>query len=121
MRVLDKVSCIFYPVQFRKNKDNNVLALLNSRSKVNAMTPAYAAHLVLKMRVTNIHAQKIDRSSPATYHIVIATFQVIDKLSYAQFFQETFLLANISIEVVLSMSFLTFSNANVQFAEKKLT
>ena len=43
-----------------------------------------------------------------------------DKLGRARFFQETFLLANISVEVVLDMLFLTFSNANVQFIEKKL-
>ena len=33
---------------------------------------------------------------------------------------ETFLLADISMEVVLGMLFLTFSNADIQFAEKKL-
>ena len=53
--------------------------------------------------------------------MVLADFQVEDKLERTRFFQETFLLANISIEVVLSMSFLTLSNANVQFVEKELT
>ena len=80
MRVLDKVSCICYPVQFCKDKDKDVLALLNSGSKVNAMNPAYAAHLGLKVRVTDVDAQKIDRSSLATYGMVIAAFQVVDKL-----------------------------------------
>ena len=36
------------------------------------MTPAYAAHLSLKVRVTNVGAQKIDGSLLATYDIVIA-------------------------------------------------
>ena len=44
-----------------------------------------------------------------------------DKLGRARFFQETFLLANISAVVVLGMLFLTLSNANVQFVEKELT
>ena len=44
-----------------------------------------------------------------------------NKLEKARFFQETFLLADISMEVVLGMLFLTFSNANGQFVEKKLT
>ena len=66
MRVLDRVPCICYPVQFRKDKDKDVLALLNSGSEVNAMTLAYAAHLDLKVRVTNVGAQKINRSSLAT-------------------------------------------------------
>ena len=121
MRVLDKVPCICYPVQFRKDKDKDILALLDSGSEVNAMTPAYAAHLGLKVRVTNVGAQKIDGSSLATYGMVITAFQVINKLGRSWFFQETFLLADISIEVVLGMLFLSLSNANVQFAEKELT
>ena len=91
----------------------DVLVLLNSESEINAMTPAYAAHLSLKVRVTNVGAQKIDWSSPATYGMVIATFEVVDKLDRSQFFQETFLLADISMEVVLDMLFFTFNNANV--------
>ena len=85
------------------------------------MTLVYAAHLGLKVRVTNVGAQKIDGSSLATYGMVIAAFQVVNKLGCSRFFKETFLLADISIEVFLGMPFLTFSNVNVQFAEKKLT
>ena len=44
-----------------------------------------------------------------------------DKLERARFFQETFLVANISVEVVLGMLFLIFSNVDVQFVEKKFT
>ena len=119
VKILDKVLYISFPVQFRKDKGKDVLALLNSESEVNMITPAYAAYLGLKMRVTNIGVQKIDGSSIATYGIVIAAFQVVNKLGRSWFFQETFLLANISMEVVLGMLFLTLSNANVQFAEKK--
>ena len=85
------------------------------------MTPAHAAHLGLKVRVTDVGAQKIDRSSLANYGMVIAAFQVVDKLDRSQFFQETFLLADISIEVVLGMPFITFSNADVQFTKEELT
>ena len=113
VRVLVKVSCIHYPVQFRKHKGKDVLALLDSESEVNAMTLAYAAHLGLKVRMTNVGVQKIDVFSPATYIMVIAAFQVVDKLGHSWFLQKTFLLANISMKVVLSMPFLTFSNADV--------
>ena len=121
VRVLDKVPYICYSVQFRKDEGKDVLVLLNSGSKVNSMTLAYAAHLGLKVRVTNVGAQKIDGSSLATYSMVIAAFQVVNKLGRSQFFQEHFLLANISMKIVLSMLFLTFSNVDVQFAEKELT
>ena len=50
------------------------------------MTPAYAAHLGLKMRVIDVDTQKIDRSSLATYGMVIATFQVVNNLGCSWFF-----------------------------------
>ena len=53
--------------------------------------------------------------------MLIAGFQVEDKLSRARFFQESFLLAETSMKVVLRMPFLTFSNADIQFAAKELT
>ena len=85
------------------------------------MTSAYAAHLDLKVRITNLGAQKIDACSLATYDMVMASFQVFDKLGCSWFFQKIFLLADISMKVVLGMHFVTFSNADVQFAAKKLT
>ena len=51
----------------------------------------------------------------------MASCLVEDKLVKARFFQEMFLLTDISIEVVLEMPYLTFSNADIKFAEKKLT
>lgn len=53
--------------------------------------------------------------------MVIASFEIEDKLKRARFFQETFLVANISIKVVLEISFLTISNADVFFVNRKLT
>ena len=52
--------------------------------------------------------------------MVLANFQVENSLRRARFFQKTFLLANIIAEVVLDMPFLTLSNTDVQFVEKKL-
>ena len=64
--------------------------------------------------------KKIDGSLLQTFGMVIAGFQIEDKLGKAQFFQKSFLLAETSMEVVLGMPFLAFSNANIQFAEKEL-
>ena len=86
VRVLHIVPCICYPVQFRKDKGKDVLALLDSGSEVNAMTSDYAAHLGLKVRMTDICAQKIDGSSLATYSMVIAAFKVVNKLGRSWFF-----------------------------------
>ena len=52
--------------------------------------------------------------------MAIASFSVEDKLGKARFFQETFLLANTSMEVVLGMPFLTLSNADIRFAAREL-
>ena len=77
------------------------------------MTPAHAAYLGLKVRVSNVGVQKIDGSSLAIYGMIIAAFQVVDKLGCSWFFQKTFLPADISMEVVLGMPFLTLSNVDV--------
>ena len=110
--VLDWFPCIYYPVQFWKDKAT-IRALIDSDSKVNTMTPAYTKQLSLQVRKTDVGAQKIDDSSLRTFGMVIAGFQVEDKLGRARFFQELFLLAETSIEVVLRMPFLILSNADI--------
>ena len=121
VRVLDKVSSIFYLIQFCKDKSKHVLALLDSGSEVNAITSTYAAYLGLKVRVTNVGMQKINESSLAIYNIVIAAFKVVDKLNCSRLLQKTFLLANINMKVVLGILFFIFGNADVPFTEKELT
>ena len=111
--VLDRLPCIHYQVQFRKDQGATIQALIDSSSKVNAMTPAYAKQLGLWTQKTNVGAYKIDGPSLRTFGMVIAGFQVEDKLGRARFFKESFLLANTSMEVVLRMPFLTFGNTNI--------
>ena len=115
------VSYIHFLVQFEGTNKTQAQALIDSGSEVNVMTPAYKSRLGLRAHHTNVEAQKIDDSTLQTFEIVLADFQVEDKLGKARFFQETFLLADISTEIVLGMPFLTLSNANIQFVEKKHT
>ena len=51
-----------------------------------------------------------------TYKMVVAVFSVIDKLKWVRFFEETFLIANVSPEVLFRMPFLTLSNASIDFS-----
>lgn len=81
------------------------------------MTPAYAKKLGLPTREINVGAQKINRSNLATHGMAIPGFQVSNKLGRACFFQEIFLLADTSVDLVLEMLFLTFSNT----IDRKLT
>ncbi len=83
------------------------------------MTPAYATKLSLIAKNPSVGAQKIDGLPLETYGIVSVSFSLQDNLRRVWFFEKTFLLANISMEVVLEMPFLFFSNIDVEFAELK--
>ena len=50
-----------------------------------------------------------------TFGIVIVVFSVTDKANQVRFFEETFLVANVSPKVVFGMLFLTLSGADVDF------
>ena len=52
--------------------------------------------------------------------MVVAAFSVVDKANRVRFFEETFLVANVSPEVVFGMPFLTLSNADVDFSSRDL-
>ena len=114
-----KVPCIYYPIRFQEGQEQ-IRVLLDSSSKVNAMSLAYAKKLGFKTRKTNVGAQKIDDSALKTFGMVIADFQVEDKCGRPRFFQETFLVADTKFEVVLKMLFLKISNADVAFGEGML-
>ena len=111
--ILDRMFYIYYPVHFQKDRKITIWVLIDLGNKVNIITLAYTKQLGLRTKKTDVGAQKIDGSLVRTFKIVIAGFQVINKLGRARFFQKIFLLANISIKVILWMSFLTFSNANI--------
>ena len=84
------------------------------------MNPNFAQRLSLKVWKTNVGAQKIDSSALETFEMVIADFQVEDKTNKPRFFQKMFLVADTKFEVILRMSFLKISNANVLFGKKIL-
>lgn len=76
--------------------------------------------LGFKVWATSIETQKIDSSTFQTFGIIFASFQVEDKLERACFFQEIFLVTDTSIEVIFGISFLSLSDADMKFTEKKL-
>ena len=85
-----KVPCIHYPIRFLESQgqedQEQVRALLNSGSEVNAISPTYIEKLGLKTRKTNVKAQSIDDSTFKTFGIVIADFQMKDKVGRPKFF-----------------------------------
>ena len=52
--------------------------------------------------------------------MVVAAFLVTDQANKIKFFEETFLVANVSPDVVLGIPFFTLSGADVDFLKKKL-
>ena len=52
--------------------------------------------------------------------MVVSAFSVEDKANQVRFFEETFLVANVSPEVVLRILFLTLSGADVDFLGQEL-
>lgn len=64
--------------------------------------------------------KKIDGLLLKTYEMITTEFSIPDKLGRARFFEETFLLADTNIEVVLGISFFSLNNTNLQFSAGKL-
>ncbi len=112
---LKHVSWIRYPIQFQKGQP--IRALIDSSSEVNTMIPAYATKLGLTTGKTSVGVQKIDDSPLETYGMTSARFWIQDSLGKFRFFEETFLLADTSIEIVLGIPFFSLSNADVEFVE----
>ncbi len=114
-KALQWVPYIRYPVRFQEDQPMRVL--IDSGSEVNTITPAYAVELGLITRKTSVKAQKIDGLPLETHDMASARSSLQDSLERVRFFEETFLLADTSIEVVLGMPFLSFSNVDVEFEE----
>ena len=84
------------------------------------MISEYVLKPKLKICSTDVEVQKIDSSTLKMFEMVLASFQLEDKLRKVWFFQEIFLLTDLSIEIILEIFFLTFSNKNVFLQKKSL-
>ena len=113
---LEQVLCIWYSLTFKDQTET----LLDLGSKVNAMGQAFAQQLGLKIRKTNVEAQKIDDTTLETYKMIVSTFSVLDKDRRERFYEKSFLLAVVSPDIVLGIPFLTMSNIGIDFQARNL-
>lgn len=113
IEILQFIPCIYYPVLFRQKL---VQVLINSGSEINVMSPVYIEKLGLWVRKTNISAQKINSITLIIHGMVVTNFSLKDKYGRDRFFEDIFLVANTSIEIVLDMPFFSLFNANIRFA-----
>ncbi len=77
LEALQRVLCIWYPVQFQAKQ---IETLIDSGSEVNDMTLGFTAKLDLIPRPTNVGAQKIDGLTLVTYSMASAGFSLQDSL-----------------------------------------
>ena len=83
------------------------------------MTPGFVAKIGITRRSINVSAQKNDGSPLKTYGMVSAEFSLQDSLRRVRFFEETFLLADTNMKVVLGMPFLSLNNVDFQFGARE--
>lgn len=69
------------------------------------MTLVYMLKLDFKICHVDIKICKINNSIFKMFEIVLASFQIKDKLEKAQFFHKIFLLADTSLEIMLNILF----------------
>ena len=84
------------------------------------MHPIFAERLGLVVGSTNVGTQKIDGITLETYGMVVAVFSMTNQAKRVKFFKETFLMANVSPDVILEMPFFTLSGANIDFPKREL-
>ena len=88
---------------------------MDSRSGVNIISQAFAFKLDLKICNTDVGAQKIDSTTLETYKMIVSIFSILDKNKNESFFEDNFLFANINLNIMLKMLFLTISNTDIDF------
>ena len=115
---LAQVLCIQYSITFQK-KFVSVSVLFDSGSEINVIYPIFAWELRLPIKLMDVRVQKIDSIMLDIFGIVIIAFSVTDKANWVEFFEESFLVTNVSPKVIFRMLFLTLSGADIYFLGQK--
>lgn len=89
--------------------------MINSNSEINMIQLSFIEKLCFYIKKIYIDIEIIDGNKLKTSKIVIISFLFDDKKGKSQFFENTFLLANISIDVVFGIFFFTLSNVKINF------
>ena len=76
--IFDWISSIHYQIWFKKNM---IQAIIDFGNEINTMTPRYTSKLGLKVRLSKLEAQRINSSIFKTFIMVLASFQVENKLA----------------------------------------
>lgn len=113
---VQQVLYIHYLAQLGEFSTN---VFIDSNSEVNEIQLSFVKKLGLNIQKTIISAHKIDNNRLKIYKIIIVLVYVDDKDRKYCFFEETYLLADISIDIACKMFFLTLSNVEVNFYNRQ--
>ena len=94
--------------------------LFDSGTEVNAIYLNFVRELELSIKPMDVGVQKIEGTILDTFKMVVTNFSVTGKTNRVRFFEKTFLVANICLEVALGMPFLTLSSADIDFLDREL-
>ena len=94
--------------------------MIDSRSEINAIYLSFVKQLGLLIGPTDVEVQKIEGTTLDTHGMVVAACSMVDKANQEKFFEKTFLMANISPEIVFGILFFIFSDADIDFLGQKL-
>lgn len=123
---LEQVTYIQYPIVFQGDitQDNPVLdpilAFFDSGNKVNVIHLPFIERLGLVVQSTIVIAQKINDTTLKIYRMIVAVFSITDQVNKVNFFEETFFVANVNLDMVLGMFFFTLSSIDIDFLKRKL-
>lgn len=117
MSELEPISCIQYLTQFGQHL---VKTPINSGSEVNLLQPNFARKLDLHVYKTDVGIQKINGSRLETFGMIIVFFLVENNNRRFCFFEENFMLVDISMDVAHRILFLTLSNVEINFTDREL-
>lgn len=87
---------------------------------MNMMQQSFAKKLIFRICKTDVVTQKINGGRQETYIIVIVSSQLNDKDKKSHFFEDTFGLPDISINVTFGIFFLTLSKVKVKVNDSEL-
>ena len=108
---------VFYILYLIQVKQYLVEVLIVLSSEVNVMNPDFTKKLGLWIYEIKVGTQKIDGLKLGIIGIIIISFLVEEKEERLCFFEKTFLLVDISIDIALSMPLFTLSNGKIVFID----
>ena len=82
---------------------------------MNIMNLDCAKKLDLQVQKTVLSGQKTDGLKLETYSMVVISFSMENKEGNSRFFKKTFLLADISKDIILGMTFFILNNTEINF------